>query len=85
MAMVGDLMGACCGTVDIWRFGCFCDIKHSLTGFGTVPFFFFFVRASLIFIDQMVVNNNKILYRGTMLNVQSLIHLKPNSRQSPIF
>ena len=45
-------------------------------------FFFFFERASLIFIDQMVVNNNKILYRG--LNAQSLINpnLFLNSLQS---
>ena len=49
-----------------------------------MPFLdFFFERASLIFIDQMVVNNNKILYRG--LNAQSLINPKPNSQQSPIF
>ena len=46
---------------------------------------FFFERASLIFIDQMVVNNNKILYGESMINAQSLIHPKPNSRQSPIF
>ena len=46
-------------------------------------FLFFFERASLIFIDQMVVNNNKILYRG--LNAQSLINPEPNSQQSPIF
>ena len=32
---------------------------------------FFFERASLIFIDQMVVNNNKILYRG--VNAQCTI------------
>ena len=34
-------------------------------------FFFFFERASLIFIDQMVVNNNKIQYRG--VNAQCTI------------
>ena len=44
---------------------------------------FFFERATLIFIDQMVVNNNKILYRG--LNAQSLIKPKPVSQESPIF
>ena len=51
-----------------------------------LPYLFiylFFERASLIFIDQMVVSNNNILYRG--LNAQSLINPKPNSQQSPIF
>ena len=47
--------------------------------------FIIFVRASLIFIDQMVVNHNKILCGGSMFNAQSLIYPKPNFHQSPIF
>ena len=44
-------------------------------------YFFFFVRASLLFIDQMVVNKNKILYRGVSAQCTIINPPKPNSRQ----
>ena len=47
---------------------------------------FFFLRGHLLYLlIKWLLTTIKFSIGGSMLNVQSLIHLKPNSCQSPIF
>ena len=51
-----------------------------------VSLFFFFLRGDLSYLlIKWLLTTIKFCIGESMLNAQSLIHLKPNSRQSPVF
>ena len=83
---MGDVLGA----GHMWDTGyvLFFELGNRYTGacFSFLFFFFFFFEiTSLYLLIKWFLTTIKFCIGGSMLNAQSLIHLKPNSRQFPLF